>query len=291
MQTQQITLEMKAAVEAIRTKTHHIAASHAFASLYTWQEDMGLTIHLEDGLFAVKCRWRGKNAWFFPCGEEHLVRRAVEELLVEKDLLLCYLREEDAIFLEREFPGRFQITEKEGDHEYLYDRAEQASLKGGRFVGLRNDIHRVERLHTLSWEPLCSENAGDALIISRAWQRQSDGPEGLEDLAASERLLLEWKVLDVLGVVVSVDGEPYAVVAGYPLTSNCFDFSLSKEKSRLSGLSVYTRHALTCSLPDVYTQINAEEDLGIDGLRMMKRLMRPVGQIKQYEGRANTDET
>lgn len=272
-------------------KFHHTAASHAFASLYIWQEDMGLSIHLEDELFVVKCRWRGENAWFFPCGEERLVRHAVKELLVEKDLLLCYLREEDAVFLEREFPGRFQVMEKKSDHEYLYDRAEQASLKGGRFVRLRNDIHRVERLHTLSWEPLCSENAGDALIISRAWQRQSDNSEGLADLAASERLLLEWDALDVRGVVASVDGEPYAVVAGYPLTSNCFDFSLSKGKSPLSGLSVYTRHALTCSLPEVYTQINAEEDLGIDGLRTMKRLMRPVGQIKQYEGRANTDAT
>lgn len=286
MDTQQIILKMKASVDGIRMKCHHTSSSHAFTTLYIWQEGMGLSIHLEDGMFAVKCRWRGENAWFFPCGEEHLVRRGVEELLLEKDLCLCYLREEDTAFLEREFPGRFLISEKECDHEYLYDRAEQVSLNGSRFSGLRKDIRRLEKLHRVSWEPLCSKNISDALIISRAWHRQTDGPEGLEDIAASERLLLEWDALDVQGVVASVDGEPYAIVAGYPLSPCSFDFSLSKEKSRLSGLSVYTRHALACSLSNVYTRINAEEDLGIEGLRNMKRLMRPDGQIKQYEGRA-----
>lgn len=286
MLLQEITMEMKASVEEIRKKYHHTVASYAFASLYVWQEELGLSIHLEKDLFLVRRCWKGETAWYFPCGEGQLVRQAVENLLHEKDLLFCFMREEDVAFLQREFPGHFQFTEKESDHEYLYDRAEQVSLQGKRFVGLRNDIHRIERLHTLSWEPLCADNVKDALGITRAWRRQPDGSCGITDATASERLLLEWEAPDVQGIVSSVDGEPYAVIAGYPLSENCFDFSLLKEKSRLSGLSVYSRHVFAAFLPETYTLINAEDDLGIEGLRMMKRLMRPIGQLKQYEGKA-----
>lgn len=77
-----------------------------------------------------------------------------------------------------------------------------------------------------------------------------------------------------------------SVTAGYPLSEEIFDLSLSKQSRRLSGLSVYSRHALIRSLPEEYQLLNGEEDLGIAGLRQMKELMRPVSMIKMYEGRA-----
>lgn len=284
LETVPITLAMKASVDAIRARCGHTAASHAFASLYIWQEEMGLSILLRDEIFAVKCAWRGENAWFFPCGGEASVRALVARLLETPNLRLCYLREEDAAFLKREFPGQISLSERDSDHEYLYDRAEQETLQGRKFSGIRNHIHRAESDHTLTWEPLCEANIADALAISRAWQRQSDGPNGLADCYASEALLLHAAQLGMRGVIISVDSEPYALVAGYPLSANTFDISAAKQKNHLSGVSVYAKHALICSLPKAYTTLNAEEDLGIDGLRTMKKQMQPIGQIKMYEG-------
>ena len=62
-------------------------------------------------------------------------------------LLFCYMRREDAEFLEQEFPGRFQIRERESDHEYIYDRKEQQEMNGKGFLDRKstrlNSSHEI----------------------------------------------------------------------------------------------------------------------------------------------------
>lgn len=285
IQTQEITLSLKDTIEAIRLQCNHETASHAFASLYIWRKDMDLSMYLEDRLFAVRCGIRGKNTWFFPCGDEQAVRLFIERVMQEEDLTLCYMREEDAEFLFREFPHQFQIDQCSADDEYLYDRVEQERLKGRKFSSLRNHINRAKAEHDLYVEALSDKNAADALAIYHAWKSKSGRLGALEDITASEELLRQWKALDVQGVIVRADGAPLAVVAGYPIGEKVFDISLAKQTSRISGLSVYAKHALISALSAQYTLINAEEDLGIAGLRTMKHQMRPIGQIKMFKGR------
>ena len=74
IRTMPLTLSMKDTIEGIRYENGHITASHAFASLFMWQKEMGLSVYLEENLFAVKCRMQGENAWFFPCGGRTAVR-------------------------------------------------------------------------------------------------------------------------------------------------------------------------------------------------------------------------
>ena len=73
METQPITLKEKPAVEGLRVRYGHSLASHAFASLYLWREQMGLSLLLTPDMFTARCLWQGENAWFFPCGGERAV--------------------------------------------------------------------------------------------------------------------------------------------------------------------------------------------------------------------------
>lgn len=287
-ETREISLRDRDKIEELRRTCCHVSASHAFASLYIWRVDMGLSICLGEDAFAVKYRLRGDNSWFFPCGKPEAVREFISAMLEHSEpLRLSYVRDEDADFLRREFPGRFQIAEVPGDSEYIYDRAGQVSLDGGRFVRLRNDIHRIERGHELCWEPVGpGRGVETARAVCRSWAHPMASPEGLRDARACDCLFDNWLELEARGVIVYVDGEPMSVTAGYPLSEEIFDLSLSKQSRRLSGLSVYSRHALIRSLPEEYQLLNGEEDLGIAGLRQMKELMRPVSMIKMYEGRA-----
>ena len=53
----------------------------------------------------------------------------------------------------------------------------------------------------------------------------------------------------------------------------------------LRGIDVYKRQ-----LPERYTCINAEEDLGLEGLRNLKQNMRPTGMNRMFEGEVRRDE-
>lgn len=285
IQTTQITLSMRERIERIRYENGYITASHAFASLYIWKKEMGLSIYMEEGLFAVKCLWRGKNAWFFPCGSRETVRDFICRSLGEEELLFCYMRAQDIDFLNQVFPGRFQITERKCDHEYLYDRKEQQELKGKGFIAARKYIHRLEAGYKLEWKPLQPSNLTDAVSVVREWRGHSEGVDGLMDKTASATLMEHWDELEASGIIVFVNGIPGAVMAGYPIGRNMFDISLAKQNCFVPGLAEYTRHAFFSFLPGDYTLANGEEDLGIEGLRLMKQRMRPVGQIQMYDGR------
>ncbi|MCC8100708.1 MAG: phosphatidylglycerol lysyltransferase domain-containing protein [Clostridiales bacterium] len=285
---ERITLSMREQVEGLRLKYGRVSASHAFSTLFIWQEDMGLSIYLNEKLYAVKCSWRGGgNAWKLPCGEREAVCRFLGEQLAQPGLRLCYVSEEDRKLLEQAFPDAFEIEETEGDHEYLYDCAEQRALSGKRFAAIRNHIRRAEADHVLVCERLSKANLAEALEVNRQWVSRSSGrmeEEGsLQDGAASETLLRRWDALGGFGVLIRVDGEPHAIAAGYPLGADTYDLCLAKQRFTLPGLGAYTKHAFFCALPDSVTCVNAEEDLGIEGLRRMKQQMRPSRILKMYE--------
>ena len=282
---QEIELSMQTQVEKIRNTYGHRASSHGFASLYMWKEDMGLRIYMEEQMFILKFGLQGEHAWFYPCGEPGAVKELIAEILREdKEAVFYYMREQDAAFLEREFPGRFLIRECENDSEYLYDRWQQQTLTGKKFSSQRNQINRIKADYELCVEELDEHNLQEALKVNQCWERHSLQEAGLTDEKAGEVLLKNREALGVLGILVRVDGRPYAVVAGYPLCEDTFDLVLAKQVECLTGLSVYTRNQLIWRLPKQYQWINAEEDLGIEGLRAMKKQMRPVGFLKMYQG-------
>lgn len=287
IRTMPITLSMKDTMERIRYENGYITASHAFASLFIWKKEMGLSVYLEEDLFAVKCRLRGENAWFFPCGGKAAVRDFICRCLGGEGLLFCYMRRKDAEFLEQEFPGRFCIREREADHEYIYDRKEQQELKGKEFLAARKYIHRLTAAHVLEWEPVCSGNLADAVALVSGWKERAEGIGGLRDTAASVAMLAYWEELDGAGILVRIDGTPGAVMAGFPIGKSMFDISLGKQSCYLTGMAEYARNALCSFLPEKYSLVNGEEDLGIGGLRQMKQRMRPVGLLQMYEGRAD----
>lgn len=282
---EEIERSMQTQVERIRSTYGHRAASHGFASLYIWKEEMGLRICLKEDVFALKFGLRGEHAWFYPCGEPEAVKELIAQILREDgEAVFYYMMEQDAAFLAREFPDRFWIRECDNDSEYLYDRWQQQELKGKKFSGQRNHINRIKADYKLSVETLDEQNLWDAIKVNQCWERRSSQDAGLRDEQAGRLLLENREGFGGFGILVRVDDRPYAIAAGYPLCEDVFDLALVKQVECLTGLSVYARNQLIRLLPEKYKWINAEEDLGVEGLRTMKKQMKPVALIKMYQG-------
>lgn len=274
-------------IESIREKYGHASASHAFATLFIWQKEMKMSLYLEEDMFAVRLGGFGENTWLFPCGDANRICSFIKAQKDRPGFRLCYLRQEDKALLETHFPGEFIIEERPENHEYLYDRTEQTNLSGKRFNQIRNHINRVKKDHQLTTVTFDDTYREEAAKIILTWEERKaeDAPGKATDAEAVMLLLKYARELKVLGVMIYVDGEPYAMVAGFALSPTCFDICLAKQKDYLSGLSVYAKHEFILFLPEQYQTLNAEEDLGIEGLRTMKRQMKPCGMIEMFEAR------
>lgn len=276
----------RTAIEQLRKAYGHETASHAFLSLFLWQEEMGLQLHLEPELFTVKC-CRSENCWFFPCGSRAAIAAFVQHQLdtAQAPLRFCYLRREDTQLLEALFPGRFAFTEVPEDGEYLYDRQAQTLLQGKDFRHHRNSLNRLQQTFRLEVRELAPENLADAArVIDLASREQAIAANGFSADSAEQALLDNWSWLGIGGILVYADGQPAAVAAGYPLSQRTYDISLCCQCRSDPAFAVYARHQLFSRLPEHITVINAEEDLGLEGLRSLKQGMRPTELLTMFEG-------
>lgn len=276
-----IDLADREAVERLYSAWGQGDSARAFPSLYLWRQEMELSLLLEEEAYAVRSGWRG--AWFFPCGSPRGKRACLARLLEAGVRRLCYLTREDAAFLETCFPGRFAVREVPEDSEYLYDRGEMISLPGRRFAKLRNLYRRLEREHELEVRPLTSALLPELREIAGEW-REKRRPDDISDETAAEALMDHWTELRVRGVMLYVDKVPWAAAAGYPLGEKAFDCCFQKARRNIPGMTEYLRAALARSLPPAVERLNYEEDLGVEGLRIMKKRLRPCAMITMYTG-------
>ncbi len=276
---------MKEDIDRIFYKYGHGDSAHSFPSIFMWKDDMDLSVHLEENLYSVRCGWKGSNSWFFPCGSDDAKRSFIGALLETEDPSFCYMTEEDRDFLIREFPGTFSVEETPDDSEYIYDRQEMVEMKGGRHARTRAYIHSLEREHAVSWEPVSKDNFDQMLEISRQWVRSSEEASQVTDDHAARNFFDHWDGFNAGGVIVYVDGEPMAMAVGFLLTDDCFDCTLQQSTDNIQGLAGYLHAAFAKNAPEGVSFLNWEEDLGLQGLRMMKRQrMCPCRMITMYRG-------
>lgn len=282
--TSLITADCREKMEQLRISSGNALSSHAFASIYLWRKEMGLFLLLQNDVYAVKCLWKGENAWFFPCGTDDGKRRFIARHLPEPDFKLCYLTESDGKFLAEHFPEQFCFVRDDASDEYIYDREGHIALAGGSYANVRTQLHKAQRDYDLRTEPLSDENRDLALEIIREWASNPHPlARGLSDDEVDEEAIQKAELLNLSGVIVYADGVAQAVCAGFPLSEDTFDICVSKCRQNLPGLSYYAKHALFLSLDPCYRYINLEEDLGIPGLRQMKQILSPVRKNEMWE--------
>lgn len=260
------------------------AALH-FSTLFLWQQEMQLTALVRPGLFAVRVGWRGADAWCFPCGEDRAVAPFLQALARHPQARLCYLTAAQAARVQTLLPGRFTFARAPADDEYLYDVDRQLALAGKAYRHQRNALHRARALEGVTCHPLDCTTLPLARRLVAAWSRQPrPDAGGVIGADAARRLLDHFDRLQARGVVVCRQGEPAALAAGYPLTEDCFDLALCLQPGPGSELAVLARQQLFAALAGRWRTVNAEEDLGLPGLRALKEGMAPAGRIEMYEG-------
>ncbi len=274
-------------VEKIRKACGHELSSHAFANIFLWREKLGLQIELEPDGYLVRSNRGEEKSYYYPCGTREAQLRLIREHQEEPGFTLDYIREEDRGFLEEQFPGVFLMEEVPEAEEYIFDRAEFMSLKGAAYANVRKRLNRLFREHQIEAGLYREEDAKEvaALIAGYDTDGHQAGQYGLLDDLIPQQVFDLRKELGLLGVVVRVDGELKGVAFGFPLNEDTIDGCMECHDLEIEGMSVYTQMAMLLEAPENFRYMNAEEDLGIPGIRTMKRYMNPCRMNRIYRAK------
>jgi hypothetical protein len=177
------------------------------------------------------------------------------------------------------------VNEDRNNFDYLYFRSTLADLKGKKFHKKKNLINQFLQTYDHEQRPLTCETVPEAMEILEQW-RQDKGEEG--DYRAAREALEKFDSLALRGYLFFACGRPAAYCLGESVAKGkMFAVHFEKAIDRYKGIYQFMNKAFATALPNFFTYINREQDLGDAGLRQAKMTYRPAGFVKKYSAFLN----
>lgn len=289
-------LEMRAAFEEIVWREKISSCQFAFAALFSLQDKYGTEVCIIEGRLFLRSRRRtpGRVDYFAPlCAAEHFAESvaAVEASAADEGLpyALFGLTEQNVEALRRIAPGRYLIEEQRDWAEYIYDTRSLATLEGSALKQKRKDARICRKTYgeRLTTEPLTAQNAADAWVFQQEWYAyHQNGGEAGEQLAAEHRAircaLTHYTALGLTGVLLRLEGRVVGYSYGCPVGGQTYDILVQKAAPDVKYLYrvVFQETVRQCAMDCAY--VNAEEDIGLEGLRKLKLSYHPLLLLRKF---------
>lgn len=175
-------------------------------------------------------------------------------------------------------PEGFQYFSDEGARDYLYLREKMVSLSGKSLQSKRNHINKFEKLYpSYSYEPITRDNIPECLSLLDLWLERNGDAEGRADERTMiARCMEAWEPLELVGGAIRVEGHIVAFSYGSPINQDTFGVHVEKADTSYEGAFTIINREFAKHIPEQYTYINREEDLGFEGLRKSKLSYKPA---------------
>ncbi|MBI5642193.1 MAG: DUF2156 domain-containing protein [Deltaproteobacteria bacterium] len=252
----------------------HEISEFTFANIYLFRETHNYRISmLSDGLLVITGNDNGSPFFMLPFG---LPDKDTLGSLFKDHISMKAVSEGQALILKE---AGYEVTGDTDNFDYLYNRDELARLSGRKFHRKKNLVNAFIGNYRYEAEPLLEEYMGDAVFINEEW-RKEHGEAG--DFKAAKDALLNCYELQLCGYIYYVEGSPAAFTLGEELKPDTFVVHFEKGRGAFKGLLQFVNQSFSSLLPEKYTTVNMEQDLGDEGLRQSKLSYRPSGFVKKY---------
>jgi len=181
------------------------------------------------------------------------------------------------------------IEEDRDNFDYLYHRKDLAELSGKKFHKKKNHVNNFLNTYpNHEQRSMCAELIPAAMDILEQWRQETllknENEDG--DYKATKEALELYKTLTLKGSVFFIDGKPAAFCLGESIArGRMFVTHFEKAISKYRGIYQYVNQAFAASLPEFFTLINREQDLGNEGMRQSKMTYRPCDFVRKYKAR------
>ena len=175
------------------------------------------------------------------------------------------------------------VEARRDQYDYLYRREDLAGLHGGKLQAKRNHVNHFRAAYPdFEYHPLEPSLFGECRRVAALWHdgKQHDNPvygDTIEvEKRAMETVFAHWDELGMLGGSIFLDGRMVAFTYGGAITPDTFDVCVEKADLSVEGAFSIINQQFCAHLPERFTFVNREEDMGLSGLRQAKLSYHPV---------------
>ncbi|MDR0962833.1 MAG: phosphatidylglycerol lysyltransferase domain-containing protein [Mediterranea sp.] len=265
----------------------------SFSNLCSWRFMYHTQYATYGGFLLLKFWADQKLVYMMPVGEgdlEHVLAMLMADAAAEgQPLRMLGVCSDMCGDLENLFPGKFHFKTDRDYSDYLYLRSDLATLTGKKFQAKRNHVNKFRKTYPYEYVPLTADRVSECLDLEAQWCRMNncDQQEGTgNERRALVYALEHFDELGLTGGILHVDGKIVAFTFGMPINEDTFGVHVEKADTRIDGVYAMINYEFANRIPEQYTYINREEDLGIEGLRRAKLSYQPVIILEKYEARA-----
>lgn len=275
-----IGIEDREHITAYTTKLGAQICDLAFANLYGWSGKYQTSWAQIESVLVIRFRPSGSAhyAYLIPlCDSPEQVGRIIRQLgemaaAQGHPLELMGVTPKCRVHLEHLCAGGFDFISSDGSRDYIYLRERMATLSGKKLQSKRNHINKFEKLYPdYTYEELSRDNLAECLALEEQWLQANGAEDGRNDEAEMiQRLATHYEDLRLMGGAIRVDGRIVAFTIGSPINHNTFGVHVEKALTDYEGSFTIINREFARRIPQQYTYINREEDLGLEGLRRSK---------------------
>jgi hypothetical protein len=283
---QAITIADKDQITAFTLKSPYQNCDFSFANMCSWRF-LYKSDYAVVGDFLLIRFWieeNGRPAYMCPVGEGDIasaIRLLEEDSLAHgHPLWILGVTPDGKKRLEQAFPHGFRYIPERDYYDYIYLREDLVNLTGKKYQAKRNHINRFTKQFPYTYMPITPELVPECLILECKWYKANQTADAGEELSY-ERRSLTYALqhaggLGLVGGAVCAEEQIVAFSFGAPINRNTFGVHVEKADIHYDGIYSLMNNEFASHIPEQYTYINREEDLGIPGLRQAKLSYHPA---------------
>ncbi|MDD5054710.1 MAG: phosphatidylglycerol lysyltransferase domain-containing protein [Candidatus Peribacteraceae bacterium] len=167
--------------------------------------------------------------------------------------------------------------------DYVYSLSDLRALSGKKYDGKRNFIKRFEALNP-EVRPLTADDADACMRIQERWLefRGKNDPSMLDESTALMNAMRHFDALAITGIGVEVDSHLAGFAIGEPLNGDTFVEHFEKGLKDYPGIYPFLLRQFARSVPQRFTSLNREQDLGIPSIRTSKESWQPSFVLRKF---------
>lgn len=276
------------AITAYSLSSYPMICDYSFSNLYSWAPYYKTSWAVINDHLVIRFLREGRDhpIYLFPLAPgPYRVKETIETLGHHSyehgyELTIMSVCPNCRKALETEFPDRFDFSSDRDWFDYIYLRESLATLSGKKLQSKRNHVNRfIAQYPDYQYEEINDTNASECLELLEVWRDEKDeeGISGIDsEIAMIKRAMDARKEIGILGGAIRVDGNIIAFSMGTPISHETFGVSIEKADTSFPGAFNIINREFARHIPEQYTFVNREEDMGLEGLRKAKLSYKPT---------------